>query len=108
MSRVNATTKRRRLRRKTYVWMMGTLAVVSALIYWEQTALLYALSTLAMCILLFIVAFSNIEDRGISVDQPTGTDAPGIPESKVTNDASSQDLAEARKIRNEGIRLDKA
>ena len=49
--------------------MLSTLAAVSALIYWEQTALLYALSTLAMCILLLVVAFSNIEGRDREVNQ---------------------------------------
>ena len=31
------------------MWVIGAVAVVSALLYWEQTALLYVLSTLAMC-----------------------------------------------------------
>jgi len=98
MSQIIATTKRRRLRRKTYIWMLSTLAAVSALIYWEQTALLYALSTLAMCILLLMVAFSNIEDREKEVDQPAETDDAAIPESNVTSGASSPDLAAPRKI----------
>jgi hypothetical protein len=98
MSEIIATTKRRRLRRKTYNWVLSTLAAVSALIYWEQTALLYVLSTLAMCTLLFMVAFSNIEGREIEVNQPAETDDAAITESNVTTGASSPDLAAPRKI----------
>jgi len=36
---------------------------VGAMIYWEFTALLYVLSTLAMCALLMVVAFSKLEER---------------------------------------------
>jgi hypothetical protein len=39
-------SKRRKLKGKTYIWMLGSLASISALIYWEQTALLYTLSDL--------------------------------------------------------------
>ncbi|HEU4595722.1 MAG TPA: hypothetical protein VFS10_11330 [Pyrinomonadaceae bacterium] len=42
---------------------MSAVAFVSALLYWEQTALLYVLSTLAMCGLLLVVAFSDLEGR---------------------------------------------
>lgn len=55
--------KRRRLRRRTYIWALSWLAVVSALIYWEHTALLYVLATLAMTVLLIMVAFSDLEGR---------------------------------------------
>ena len=98
MSQTIATTKRRRLRRNTYIWMLSTLAVTSALSYWEQTALLYALSTLAMCILLLVVACSNIEGRDREVNQPAQTDDAAITESNVTAGASSPDLAAPRKI----------
>lgn len=53
----------RRGRRGTLVRVAGAVAFVSALIYWEQTALLYVLSTLAMCGLLLVVAFSDLEGR---------------------------------------------
>ena len=57
------TRKRRVWRRTTYIWTLGGLAAISALIYWEQTALLFVLSTLAMCVLLMIVALANLEAR---------------------------------------------
>jgi len=50
-------------RRGTLVRVTGAVALVAALIYWEQTALLYVLSTLAMCGLLLVVAFSDLRGR---------------------------------------------
>lgn len=55
--------KRRTWRRRTYIWVLSGLTAVSALIYWEQTALLFVLSTLAMSVLLTMVAFSDLEGR---------------------------------------------
>lgn len=55
--------QRRVWQRRTYIWVFGGLALVSGLIYWEQTALLFGLSTLAMCILLAVVAIADLEGR---------------------------------------------
>ena len=46
-----------------FAWIFGASAIVISLLYWEQTAVLYVLSTLAMSALLLIVAFSNLEAR---------------------------------------------
>lgn len=51
------TGKRRWL---TYVWIVGILLVVSLLIYFERTALLYVLATLGVTALLLIVAFADL------------------------------------------------
>ena len=51
------TGKRRWL---TYVWIVGILVVVSLLIYFERTALLYVLATLGVTALLLIVAFADL------------------------------------------------
>jgi hypothetical protein len=48
------------------------VAFVAALLYWEQTALLYVLLTLAMCGLLFFVAFSDLEGSGKELTEVTG------------------------------------
>lgn len=40
---------------------MGSAAVVSTLLYWEQAALIYVLSTLLVCALLLIIAFSDLK-----------------------------------------------
>jgi len=55
--------KRRVWRRRTYIWTLSGLGIVSALIYWDQTALLFVLSTVAMCVLLIMVAISDLEGR---------------------------------------------
>jgi Flp pilus assembly protein TadB len=50
-------------RRRKFAWLFSASAVVIGLLYWEQAAVLYVLSTLAMCAVLLIVAFSNLEAR---------------------------------------------
>jgi hypothetical protein len=56
------TGKRRWL---TYLWIVGIVVVVSLLIYFERTALLYVLATLGVTALLLIVAFADLggDDR---------------------------------------------
>lgn len=55
--------QRRVWQRRTYIWVFSGLAIISALIYWEQTALLFVLSTVVMCALLIIVAISDLEGK---------------------------------------------
>ena len=55
--------KRSRSRRRTIIWALSVLIVISALIYWEQTAVLFVLSTVAMCVLLAVVAIADLEGR---------------------------------------------
>jgi hypothetical protein len=54
---VKKTGKRRWL---TYLWIVAILVVVSLLIYFERTALLYVLATLGVTALLLIVAFADL------------------------------------------------
>ena len=54
--------KIQRRRRRKFFWLFAA-AAVSALVFGEQVALLYVLSTLAMCGLLIAVAFSNLEAK---------------------------------------------
>lgn len=51
-----------RQRRRKFFWLFAA-AAVSALLFGEQVALLYVLSTLAMCGLLIVVAVSNLEAK---------------------------------------------
>ena len=44
----------------TYLWIVGILLVVSLLIYFERTALLYVLATLGVTALLLVVAFADL------------------------------------------------
>jgi hypothetical protein len=50
------------------------VAFVAALLYWEQTAILYVLSTLAMCGLLLVVAFSDLKGRDKELTEVTERD----------------------------------
>jgi len=61
MRRQNKIKMQRRRRRK-FFWLFAA-AAVAALLFEEQTAVLYVLSTLAICGLLIVVAFSDLEAR---------------------------------------------
>ena len=54
--------KIQRRRRKKLFWLFAA-AAVCALLFEEQVAVLYVLSTLAICGLMIVVAFSNLEAR---------------------------------------------
>jgi len=60
---VRRNSKLRKRRYRKFAWIFGSSAVVIALLYSEQAAVLFVLSTLAMCALLLVVAFSNLEAR---------------------------------------------
>lgn len=61
-------------RRRRFAWTLGASATVIALLYWEQTAALYIVSTLAMCALMLVVAFSNLEARDKELHQTQSYD----------------------------------
>jgi hypothetical protein len=54
--------KLKRRRRRILFWLFAA-AAVCALLFEEQVAVLYVLSTLAMSGLMLVVAFSNLEGR---------------------------------------------
>ena len=68
MRRNRSRTGLKRRYRK-FAWIFGTSGVVIALLYWEQAAVLYVLSTLAICALLLVVMFSNLEARDKELHQ---------------------------------------
>lgn len=77
--------KRRSRRRRTYIWALSGLTGVSALIYWEQTSLLFVLSTLAICVLLILVAFADLEGRDKELHkQPHSLSKPGAESNPTT------------------------
>jgi preprotein translocase subunit SecE len=53
----------RKRHRRGFVWVLGAVALVTGLLYWEQAAIIYVLSVLALCGFLLVVAFSDL-DRG--------------------------------------------
>jgi hypothetical protein len=61
----------------TYVWIVGVVLVVSLLIYFERTALLYVLATLGVTGLLLVVAFADLGGDDRSPDTPLDTQAAG-------------------------------
>ena len=67
--RRNSKSRIRKRRYRKFAWIFGTSAVVMALLYWEQAAVLYVLSTLAICALLVVVMFANLEARNKELHQ---------------------------------------
>ncbi len=65
-NRSRIDTKRRY---RKFAWIFGASAAVIALLYWEQVGVLFVLSTLAMCALLLVVMFSNLEVRDKDLHQ---------------------------------------
>ena len=63
MRRNNKRRIRSARRHRKLLWIFGGTFTIGALLYWEQAGLLFVLSTLAICGLLFVVAFSNLEVR---------------------------------------------
>lgn len=60
MSQRIRTTKTRRRRAFTYLWIAALAVVVFLLIYFERTELLYILATLGVTVLLVIVAAADL------------------------------------------------
>lgn len=80
MSKTVETRKRRKWRGRTKLFALGALALISALIYWEQVALLYVASTVLMCLVLLAAAFADLEGKDRKLAQATeGNDVPGVP-----------------------------
>ena len=71
---VKKTGKRRWL---TYLWIVAILLVVSLLIYFERTALLYVLATLGVTALLLVVAFADLGGDERSDGTPLDAQAAG-------------------------------
>jgi hypothetical protein len=61
MKRKNKRRIRSVRRHRKLLWIFGGTFTICALLYWEQVGLLFVLSTLAICGLLLVVAFSNLE-----------------------------------------------
>jgi uncharacterized membrane protein YhaH (DUF805 family) len=62
--------KRRKWRGRTKLYALSALIVVVALMYWEQAALLYVVSTLMICLVLIAVAFADLEGKDRQLSQP--------------------------------------
>ena len=79
MNRKTLAGDRRRRKLITFLWALGLAAVVITLIYLEQTAILYILCTLGVCVLLMIVAFSDLAHSDAKGEQLAQSgDAAGV------------------------------
>jgi len=78
MKKTVETGKRRKWRGRTKLYALSALIIVSALIYWEQAALLYVVSTLMICLVLLAVAFTDLEGKGQQLSRAEASDAPEI------------------------------
>jgi hypothetical protein len=72
-ARIQAQGRRRR-RIFTLSWIAGLAIMVIALIYWEQTALLYILATLGVTALLIVVAMADLGSVDTSGEGATAGD----------------------------------
>ena len=50
-------------------WLLAAASVVFGLLYWELPGLLYVFSTLAMCALFVVVAFSDLTAGSDEMDR---------------------------------------
>jgi hypothetical protein len=60
------STKIKRRRGTTYLWIFAMALLVFLLIYFQQTALLYIFSTLGVTVLLVIVALADLGQSELS------------------------------------------
>jgi Flp pilus assembly protein TadB len=93
VSRNSKTRISTRRRHRKFAWLFGATAAVCALLYWEQTALLYVLSTLAMCGLLLVVAFSKLEARDEELQASASAEAVDIRSTQSSDLASTEERA---------------
>lgn len=77
-------------RKITWLWIIGFTAVVIALLYWEQTALLYVLATLGVSGLLVVVAMSDLAHARKSAATLTEIDDSAALGSGITEASSGQ------------------
>ncbi len=71
MSQRIRTSKTKKNRGLTYLWIFGLALLVFLLIYFEQTAILYIFSTLGVTVLLVIVASADLGRSEPSVGAAT-------------------------------------
>lgn len=79
MTQKTQAKKTGRRRWLTYVWIVGILLVVSLLIYFERTAILYVLATLGVTALLLVVAFADLGGGERTSDSPTSVSGGNAP-----------------------------
>jgi hypothetical protein len=61
-------------RRTTFIWIAAAVAIIVALIWTEQVALLYVLATLSVTALLLIVAMADLGGTRQPLTEPAPND----------------------------------
>lgn len=68
---------RKRMRRNTFLYSLAVTAIVSTLLYLEQVAILFILSTLALSIFLAVVGLADLKGYEVALnkqmDEPAET-----------------------------------
>lgn len=72
------SSKRRRI---ALLWFLIVGGVIATLLYFEQVAVIYVLSTVGLIVLLLVVAFSDLEKVGLA-DETTSTSQPSDNDTK--------------------------
>ena len=78
MSQKTLAGDRRRRKLMTALWTLLLTAVIVTLIYLEQSAILYILSTVGITVLLLIVAFSDLAHADGKSEVVPAPNAPGV------------------------------
>lgn len=91
MSKAVEKKQKRRWRGRTWLLILGGLTIVGGLLYWEQVPWLYVLGTLAVTVLLLVVAFADLgEGEEVSQASSEGNERAAMPESMMTDAAATQ------------------
>ena len=91
MSKAVEKKQKRRWRGKTWLLILGSLTIVGGLLYLEQLAWLYVLGTLAVTVLLLVVAFADLgEGEEVSLASSEGNERTGTRENTMTDAATTQ------------------
>lgn len=89
--RQSITSGRTNRRRTTLLWIAAGAVVIIALLYWEQTALLYVLATLGVTALLVVVALADLSGaRKASHESAPADDSAAIGNAVVATSPSVQ------------------
>lgn len=76
MSQRLRTTKNKRRRGITYLWILCLAVLTFLLIYFEQTSLLYILATFGVTVLLVVVALADLGSSELTSDTLQMSSAP--------------------------------
>ena len=105
MSQAVEIKRKRRWRPRTWVSILSGLIIVISLLYWDQVALLYILSTLAVTVLMLVVAFSDLKGREEELaNTAEGHEQAATRDIEIT-DAPAVQIAPHSKSRKKGHRI---